>query len=169
MAKKVWSGILPVAILIVLILGIFLLGRIGSNIDEKVIKKGIEATATTLEPGKRMVQVSYCIDSEGYTTGVGKPFSYLQAGEKYKMKYLQKDPKSIVVFFDKPVLSGDFNYLETECTSLSKSLSVINFEYHVEGKRYKREALFDEQPLNKNDYVVKYRKSKPSIGYLVKK
>lgn len=169
MTNKNWSTFLPISILIAIVLGIFLLGRIGSNNDEKVIKEGERAIATTLEPNKRMIQVSYSIDDKEYTTGVGKPFSYLQPLEKYEMKYMANDPNSIVVFFEKPIVNGDFDYLETKCTSLNRSFSVLNFEYLVAGKVFKRETLFDGHSLNKEEYVIKYRKNNPKIGYLMKK
>jgi hypothetical protein len=83
--------------------------------------------------------------------------------------YLAEDPKAIVVFFDKPVLSKQYEYSVASCKSMSKSFSVVNFQYEVDGKMINRQAPFRGQSMNPEEYVVKYRVNDPEIGYLMKK
>jgi hypothetical protein len=167
--KKTWSGVLPLSILLAIIGGIFILGRIGRGIEETVIKKGVETVGVLFDEGKRMIRVRYYVDGKEYTTGVGKAYSYIQDGEEFLIKYLPDNPTSIVVFFDKPILSGQYQYIETNCTTMNKSLSVINFQYEVDEKVIRRETLFNDRSLNPSDYIVKYRKNNPNIGYLIMK
>ena len=156
-SRKVWSGVLPLSILVVLIGGIFLLGRIGGKIDESIIENGIETKGIAFDEGKRMINVRYTVDGKEYTKGIGKGFSYIQDGEEFSLKYLPADPTSIVVFFDKPILSDQYEYSKTDCTSIGKSLSVISFQYRVNGEIIKRETLLrDNQSLNPADYVIMY-------------
>ncbi|MBV6647079.1 MAG: hypothetical protein KI790_16600 [Cyclobacteriaceae bacterium] len=168
--KKVWSGVLPLTILIAMIGGIFLLGRIGANQDATVKQKGLESVATTIdEGGKRMIQVSYTVDGRTLTKGTGKPFSHIQPNEQFKIKYLKDDPESMVVFFDRPHISDEHEYTETLCSSISKTLSVVNFTYQVDGRTFNRETLYRNQQLNTSKYKVLYRTKNPEIGYLVER
>jgi hypothetical protein len=168
-SKRVWSGILPLSIILALAVGIFILGRIGKAKDETVTREGTETVGVVIDESERMVRIRYNVDGREYTSGVGKPHSYLRIGEEYRIKYLPLEPKSVFVFFDKPILSEQYEYSETSCKSMSKSFSVINFQYEVDGKLINRESPFREQSMYPNDYVVKYRVNDPEIGYLVKK
>ena len=150
--------------------GIFLLGRIGASQDATVEEEGLESVATTVdEGGKRMIQVSYTVDGRTLTRGIGKPFSYIQPNEQFKMKYLKDDPESMVVFFDQPYISDEHDYSETSCSSISKTLSVVDFTYQVDGRTINRETLYRNQPLNASNYKVLYRTNNPEIGYLVER
>ena len=169
MSKKIWSGILPLSLLLVLVGGIFILGRIGGKIDETVANTGYETVGVIFSEAKRMIRVRYTVDGKQYITGVGKPYSYIKDGEAFMIKYLPDNPKSIVVFFEKPVLSKQYKYSETSCTSMSKTLSVVNFKYEVNGQVINRETKFKDQSMNPKDYFVKYRINDPEIGYLIKK
>ena len=126
-SKKIWTGLLPLSILVALIGGLFFLGRIGDKIDEGIIENGIETKGIAFDEGKRMINIRYTVDGKEYTKGIGKGFSYIQDGEEFSLKYLPTDPTSVVVFFDKPILSNQHEYLETDCTSIEKSLSVLIF------------------------------------------
>lgn len=168
--KKIWSGVLPLTILVAIIGGLFLLGRIGARQNAVVEENGIETIGTTIdEGGKRMIRVSYEANGQIFTNGTGKPFSYIQPNEQFDMKYLEDYPESMVVFFDKPHISDEHDYSETPCTSISKTLSVVNFTYQVNGRTINRETLYRNQQLTVSNYKVVYRTNKPEIGYLVTK
>ncbi|MGL1889965.1 MAG: hypothetical protein OCD76_25865 [Reichenbachiella sp.] len=166
--KKIWSGVLPLSLLAAMIGGIFLLGRIGASQNTTIEETGLETIGTTIdEGGKRMIQIKYQVNGEGLTKGTGKPYGHIQPNEQFRMMYLAEDPESSVVFFDQPYISNELEYLETPCTSISKTLSIIDFEYFVDGRTIKRETLDRNHSLSSSKYKVLYRANNPLIGYLV--
>lgn len=147
--------------------GIFLLGRISGNIDKRVIEKGVDGVCTAFDEGKRMIKINYLVDGVEYKTGIGKGHSGVFDGEQFMIKYLPKDPESVVVFWDKPYLSDEYSYSDTECTSMTKELSILYYEYKVDGERIKRSVLYRNQDLDASKYTIRYRDSNPKIGYLM--
>lgn len=148
--------------------GIFLLGRIGAVQDETIKETGAETVGTTIDGGgKRMIRIKYEVNGQTFTEGTGKPFSYIQPNEQFKMKYLPEDPESMVIFFEEPFISNELEYSETNCMSISKTLSVVNFEYQVDGRTIKRETLYRDHELSASNYRVLYRTNNPEIGYLI--
>ena len=166
--KKIWSGVLPLTILAAMIGGLILLGQVSGQIDEGIIENGIETNGIAFDEGSRMVNIRYNVNGTEYTRGIGKGFSNIEDGEEFLIKYLPEDPTSIVVFFNKPILSDKYAYSKTECIYLDKTFSVVDFQYKVNGEIIKREALYeDNQSLNPADYIVQYRTERPTIGYLI--
>ncbi len=165
---KIWSGVLPLSILGLLISAIFILAKIGRNANEVVDKDGIQAVGIVFDEGKRFVQVRYLVDGNEFVKGVPTVFSRLQDGERYVVKYLQEDPTSIVVYFDKPILFPESDYLQTKCESIEKSFSILTFQFEVNGQKIVRETLYKEnQSLDAADYVVYYQSKNPKVGYLI--
>jgi hypothetical protein len=168
--KKIWFSVLPLSILGAMIVGIFLLGKFSATLDKKIEENGEWTIGTTIDKGgKRIIRVRYEANGQSFIKGTGKPFSYIQPNEQYKIKYLPKDPESIVVFFDQPFIAKEQKYSETECISISKELSVVSFEYIVNGKKTKRETLYRNHQLSVTNYRVVYRTDNPLIGYLIEK
>lgn len=106
------SAIIPLSILFLMIGGIFLLGKIGSYIDERIIEEGVDGVRTAFDEGKRIIKIKYLAGGVEYQTGVGKGHSGIFDGEQFMIKYLPDDPKSVVVFFDKPFMSDEYSYSE---------------------------------------------------------
>lgn len=74
------------------------------------------------------------------------------------------------VYYNRPVLSEKYQYGETECNELTKTMSVLSYVYFVDKRKYIRETYFNEdQSLDKSKYYVKYRIDEPKIGYLISK
>jgi hypothetical protein len=166
---KVWSWLTPLLVLAAMILGFSILWHFAGEQNEDVMTNGIETTATVYDEGKRMIKVKYHVNGELRTNFTGKGFSNIEDGEQFLMNYLSTDPDKIVVFFDKPVLSDEHEYKSTTCTSMSKTLSIIDFYYNLNGATYRRKTLFRGHTLNPSHYEVWYRTANPKISYLVKK
>lgn len=145
------------------------MGRIGRSIDERIIEKGTDGFCTAFDEGDRMIKIRYLVGGTEYTTGVGKGHSGVFDGEQFMIRYLREDPESVVVFFDKPYLSDKYSYSDVECISITKKLSVVYYEYEVDGKRIKRRVLYRNQPIDPSKYIIRYRNENPKIGYLIKK
>lgn len=150
-------------------IGIYLLGRMELSQDSKVEERGTETVATVYDEGKRMIKLKYHVNGQLLTSGVGKGYSNIEDGEEFYMKYLPEDPEKIVVFFDKPALTENYEYQRTSCNALSKTLSIIDFSYFVNGQHYRRKTIYREQQLNPNLFDIWYRTENPQIGYLIKK
>ena len=164
------KGLVILALLASIIGLIFLLGRIGARRDAVIEEIGKEAVGSTIDGGSgRMVRIKYEVHGRTYIEGIGKPFDFIQPNEQYRMKYLPDDPESMIVFFDRPYISEEGEYSETNCTSISKSVSVVDFEYRVAGRTIKRETLYRNHQLSASIYKVLYRNDNPEIGYLVKR
>jgi hypothetical protein len=163
------SAIIPLSILFLMVGGIFLLGRIGGNIDERIVNEGVDGVCTAFDEGKRMIKIKYLVDGIEYKTGVGKGHSGVIDGEQFMIQYLPKDPESVVVFWDKPYLSDKYSYTDVECVSITKELSIIYYEYEVDGERIKRSVLYRNQSLDPSKYIIRYRDGNPNIGYLIRK
>ncbi|MDH5379906.1 MAG: hypothetical protein OEW75_03590 [Cyclobacteriaceae bacterium] len=163
------STIIPLSLIVLIIIGIILLGRLGNYLDNKIILEGVEGYCDVFNEGKRMIRIKYDANGKQYITGVGKGYSGIFDGEQFTIKYLVDNPKSVFVFWDKPYFSKNYSYEETECIAISKKLSIIYFEYLVNGKRIERETLFRDHTLDKYNYKVRYRKENPEIGYLIPK
>jgi hypothetical protein len=135
------------------------------------IKKGLKTICYTYGANKRMINVRYTVKGKAYIATVGRGFGKIQDGEAFVLMYLDSDPSSIFVLFDKPVLSDKYEYTETKCTHLVKTMPGITYHYYdTKGKLIKRNAKYiDNQSLNLNDYIVRYRSENSRIGYLVKK
>jgi hypothetical protein len=169
--RKIPSWVLPTTIIVLLVSGIFLLGRYGAAVDKEVIESGAETTAIVCDvDGQRMIKVRYTVDGKEYVAGDGKPFSVIFNGEMFYMKYDQSDATSFFVFYDKPFFSPEYSYNETECVSVEKTMSILSFKYNVNGRVYEREALYtNNQPSNLQECIVRYRADDPKIGYLIMK
>ncbi len=162
-------AIIPISILILMVTGIFLLGKIGRNIDETIIRNGLDGFCTTFDEGKRMIKVRYTVDGIKFKKGVAKGHSNVLDGEQFVIRYLPKDPESIVVFWDKPYLSDNYSYSDTKCISISKELSILYYEYEIDGERVKRSILYRNQDIDTDKYIIRYRNENPKIGYLIAK
>lgn len=166
--KSIWSWLTPILILAGMVAGFSLLVYFGRKAKSAVKKDGIETIATVYDEGKRMIKLSYQVNGNTITNAVGKGYSNIEDGEQFYMKYSSDDNKSIVVYFNRPYISDIIEYLETNCTSLEKTLSIISFEYILDGKKYRRKTIDNEHNLNPENYVVKYQLNNPKIGYLFK-
>lgn len=163
------SSIIPFFALFLMVGGILFLGRIAQRIDEKIISKGIDGFCTAFDEGKRMIKINYSVSGKEYTKGVGKGHPGVFDGEQFKIKYLPKDPESVVVFWDKPYLSDKYLYSDVDCISITKELSIIYYEYEVDGMRIKRSVIYRDQSLDPIKSIVRYRMDNPRIGYLIGK
>jgi hypothetical protein len=167
--KKIWSGVLPLSILIAMIGGIIGLGRIGSNINERIIENGIRSKGIVFDEKKTFIDVSYIVNGKEYRKGVPKGYSKIEDGEEFVLMYLSSDPESIVVFFEEPFFSDKYSYSDVSCISITKQLSVLKYEYEVNGEMINRNTLYRDQSLNPDNYFVRYRNENPKIGYLINK
>jgi hypothetical protein len=169
-SRKVWSGVWPLSIILAFVVGLFLLGKIGREIDKEIVENGREGVGVAFGEGSRMVGVKHVVGGVEYSKGFGKDFDNVQDGEEFVIMYLPEDPSSMVVFFDRPILSSNYEYSETVCTHLERNLTVLMFEYVVDGETFKRETYYGEnRSLELTDYVIRYRTENPKIGYLLKK
>lgn len=166
-AKNNRYWIAPLVVVLVIITGFSILIYFGRQSKQDVKSKGIETVCSVYDEGKRMIKVSYSVNGREYNTGVGKGYSNIEDGEQFMIKYLEQDPESIVVFFDKPYWSDQFSYSEVNCSSITKQLSVVNYEYIVDGETITRNTIYRDHSLNPSNYLVRYRNENPKIGYLI--
>ncbi len=158
----------PIVAILVLFGTFFFLFRIEEERQVDVARKGKTTVCSVYDEGKRMIKIKYVINGNEYTNAVGKGYSNIEDGEEFLLNYDPLDPKSVVVHFDLPVLSEEYNYSQTACLSISKRLSILDFTYRVGDELIIRKAQFRGHSLNNSDYVVKYRTENPQIGYLIK-
>ena len=157
----------PIIVAIVLLGGFFTLFRLEEGRQDEVMANGKETVCTVYDEGKRIIKIKYSIDGKEYTNAVAKGHSSLEAGEQFVLIYMPLDPESVVVKFDRPVLSDRYDCSESACLSISKKLSIIDFSYQVGDQVFHRKTLFRDQSLDPSDYFVKYRTEEPRIGYLI--
>ena len=167
--KKIWSWFLPLLVLSLMVGGFFTVVYYGKQSRDRVKRNGIKTVCSVYDEGKRMIKVRYTINAETFNHFTGKGYSNIFDGEEFVMKYSPEDPESIVVYFDRPYLSQSYEWAETNCLTISKTLSVIDFWYILDGKEYRRKTLDRDHSLNPSNYIVKYRVDDQRVGYLFSK
>jgi hypothetical protein len=167
--KKIWSWLTPLLVLVGLVGGFFTLVHFQKHSLIELNKEGIETIGIVYDESKRIIKVRYMVDGKSLIHFTGKGYPNIIDGEEFLMKYSPEDPELIIVYFDRPYLSQSYEWAETNCTSMSKTLSVIDFWYILDGKEYRRKTLDRDHSLNPSNYSVKYRVNDPRVGYLFSK
>jgi hypothetical protein len=155
----------------ILCVGVFFYARFKTqNQREFIIQNGSTAEGTIYNTAGEHLSCKYEINGANYEFIRGVPFQYLQDGESYQIKFIPEDPEQIVILFDKPVFSTEFNYDVVQPTSVERTYSSVKFMYHVNDTEYTRKTFYREgNSLSKSSYLVKYRVDDPRIGYLITK
>jgi uncharacterized protein YkuJ len=158
-------------VLLVVVLGIFFGARyLKKRKWEKIEKYGTATIGILYDTGGNQFRFKYKVGNKDYSIGRSEPYNYLQNGEEYEVRYLLDEPDYAVIYFDRPVISDQYVYRETECTSIAKKISSIRYEYEVNGTIITRIKFYHEgESLTPDSYTVKYRQENPEIGYLIRK
>jgi hypothetical protein len=140
----------------------------GAAKRQLILSKGKKSIGTIHEVAGEYLKCKYEINGTSYVFGREVPYQYLEDGEQYGIRYLPEDPDYIVIEFDKPVFSREFVFLEVTPSHVEKMDLKFRYEYLVDNQHYERLQLGrSEHSLSPQNYVVRYRKDKPEIGYLV--
>ena len=163
-----YSSYLILLIIPLIIAFILAMGYLGRRKHSEIDEFGKETIGVLFGTVGKYLKVKYEVDGREYVFGTKEPYEFLQDGERYLVKYMSENPNYIKIYFDRPIFSDDFEFDKAKCSSLEKSLSIIRFKYIVNVHLVTRIAFFKEnQSLDSDNYIVKYRTDNPKIGYLV--
>lgn len=170
MSKNVIGTVIPLGLILIAVAALIWVNKSEKEDIAELLEHGKTTTGVLYDTGGEHIKYRFWVDGKEYFKGRKEPYNYLQDTEEYEVKYLSEDPEENFMNFKSPILSDKYEYGEVECLSVEKTQATVRFRYNVQDETFTRKKFFNEgEPLGVKNYVVRYRKSNPQIGYLIRK